>query len=515
MPNGKKYTVKQGRDKMTAVWFFAVLTAVLTYMVMRNVKMYGDDYFYATFTQNGWSGYLSANRDHYLLSNGRAMVHALDAVGLMLPPAVWQVFNALLLGSIVFLGVRLACSDRFGCGFFEGFCGAAVLTSVILYMNIRLTNQSVYWQTGSWNYVFPVVLLLICWCLLSRRRAGKGNAVLLSLTALLSAATTEQNAMMTIGIFVLYLLDQKLVRKEKADWAVLTALIFAFIGAATVLAAPSQWSRYADEQQKLTEMTTPQLILFNGKQIFSDLFVSDYMRPYQLMFLASIVIFVVSVSRGMRLGWNIFFKFYALCGILVMGIVLWASYLDAPNLRPYLLPIGIMAFYELVGAILLFWYLLLRRPDGYLVPLTAIVLAAGSQGMMLISPMLGPRTVLCAIFLIGIVAAYVVMRFLPLKKGKSETKVLLAMLSLVMLAHAFLVFLPTVQGYQANAPIDAQNRAQIQAFLESGGDTLIQYKMKDDDYGWSFPYVSTYHQNWYKRYYKLPFDLEIRWEETK
>lgn len=57
------------------------------------------------------------------------------------------------------------------------------------------------------------------------------------------------------------------------------------------------------------------------------------------------------------------------------------------------------------------------------------------------------------------------------------------MLSLVMLAHAFLVFLPTVQGYQANAPIDAQNRAQIQAFLESGGDTLIQYKMKDDDYG--------------------------------
>ena len=51
--------------------------------------------------------------------------------------------------------------------------------------------------------------------------------------------------------------------------------------------------------------------------------------------------------------------------------------------------------------------------------------------------------------------------------------------------------------------------------MESGGDTLIQYKMKDDDYGWSFPYISAYHQNWYKRYYKLPFDLEIKWEETE
>lgn len=498
-----------------AIWGIAVMTAALAFLVMRSVRLYGDDYFYGTFMQNGWSGFWEANCDHYLHSNGRVMVHALDAVFLSLPPIVWQILNSIMLGSIVFLGMRIIFPTKNQGGFFAGFCGSAILCAMILYMDVRLSNQSVYWQTGSWNYVFPFVLLLLTWWMLARRSAGKGNPVVLSLLALLSAATTEQNAMMTIGICVLYLMDHCLIRREKIDLAVVWALVFAVLGAVLVLAAPSQWTRLADEQTKLSAMSTFEMIKVNAKEQIPVFFLEKYMCPYQLMMLGGTIIFAFAVSKRLPVGWNIFFKAFSVCGFLVIGIVLRFSGAEDVEVNELLLWSGIIGFYEIVAFILELWYLLLRRPKGYIIPLAALILAAGSQAMMLVSPIFGPRTTLCAVFLMGIYTAYMAVRFLPFEKGKHETKVLLMLLSLILMGHGILTFQVTEIGYRQNAPVDDKNRMLIMEYDQQGGDELVQYKMRLEPFGWSYPYISDYHQNWYKRYYKLPNELTIRWEEMQ
>lgn len=502
------------RWAMSAAWVFAAAAAVLTFLVMRYVKLYGDDYFYGTFWAQGWDSFCEANKNHYLYSNGRAIVHMLDAITLQWPPLVWQILNCAMLGALVFLGVRTVLPAS-GKNFAQVFCGAAVLCAMILYLDIRVTNQSVYWETGSWNYIYPFVLLLGTWVVLERRRNGKGNPVALSVLALLSAATTEQNAMMTVGLVFLYLADSWWIRREKADRAMLWALGFAVFGALTVLAAPSQWTRFADEQQGRAEVSMGELLVNNFKEQGTLFFTGVYMKPYQTMALAGSIIFLFSVSNRLKLVWNVLVKMLAVLGFAVIGMVFYFSgEYDEPIVHRTLACVLIFGYHLVSGAIL-FWYMLKYRPKQYCIPLITVILAAGSQIMMLVSPMFGSRTVLCAIFLMGIYAAFMVVHFLPFQTGKPETKVFLVLLSVVMLGNAFLIFWPTVRGYRENAGIDGRNRVLIQEYHAQGEEELVQYRMYHDFYAWSLPYNSPYHEEWYKIYYGLPEDLIIRWESPE
>ncbi|WP_226392658.1 DUF6056 family protein [Ructibacterium gallinarum] len=492
-------------------YLVAAAVAIFTFLVMRNVRLYGDDYFYGTFGMQGWSGFWQAHQNHYMQSNGRAVVHILDALFLQFPPILWQVVNCFMLGLVVFLGVCCVLPEN-GRRPSQVFCGSAVLGALILYLDIRITNQSVYWETGSWNYVFPFVLLLGTWVMLEKRRRERGNSIALSILAFFSAATTEQNAMMTVGLIFLYLADSWWVHKKKVDRAMLCALCIAVLGALSVLAAPSQWTRFQDEQQGRAEMTFGELLVANVKEQGTLFFSGIYMQVPQIMAIAGTIFFVFTVSSRFWIVGNVCGKLWCLVGLCVIGLVLYASgeYDDIIAYRTFSC-IFIFIYYLLSG-IFLFWYMLTYKPEQYYIPLIAVILAAGSQLMMLVSPMFGPRTVLCAIFLMGIYTSFMVTHYLPFQKGKIETRGFMVLLCLVMMGNAVQLFLPTISGYKANAPIDAQNRMLIEQYKQQGGENLVQYTMRDDFYAWSLPYNSAYHEEWYKVYYELPAELPIVWE---
>lgn len=507
LPNPQKKSERRG---MLAAWLLAAAAAASTFLVMRNVTLYGDDYFYGTFGAQGGQGFWNANKNHYLYANGRALVHFLDGLTLQVNPVVWQVFNCVMLGAVVYLGVRIVSAGTKR-SFAQIFCGAAIFCAMLLYLDIRITNQSIYWETGSWNYIFPFVLLLGTWLILERRRSGKGNPAVLCVLTLLSAATTEQNAMMTVGLIFLYLADSWWIRREKADKAMLWALGFAIFGALTVLAAPSQWTRFADEQQGRAEVGMAELFVNNFREQGTLFFTGIYMRAPQILALAGSMIFLFSASGKLKLPGNILLKLLSALGIATIYLVLAFSgeYDDAIANRTTacLLIFG----YHLLAVGILFWYMLRYRPERYIIPLIAVILGTGSQVMMLISPMFGPRTVLCAIFLMGIYTAYMAVQFLPWKKGKPETQVFLVLLSVVMLGNALTFFQSTVRGYRDNAGIETRNLSLIQEY-GGEGETLIQYRMYHDFYAWSLPYNSSYHEEWYKKYYGIPKETVIQWE---
>ena len=48
------------------------------------ITVYSDDYWYGTFFQNGFSGFLREMYQHYMQTNGRLYVHAIIPVVLLL-----------------------------------------------------------------------------------------------------------------------------------------------------------------------------------------------------------------------------------------------------------------------------------------------------------------------------------------------------------------------------------------------------------------------------------------------
>ena len=63
-------------------------------MVNLQIGLFGDDYYYATFTKNN---FWQLHKAHYLEVNGRVIVHFLDSIFLSIPKIFWQVLNSIML----------------------------------------------------------------------------------------------------------------------------------------------------------------------------------------------------------------------------------------------------------------------------------------------------------------------------------------------------------------------------------------------------------------------------------
>lgn len=63
-------------------------------MVNLQIGLFGDDYYYATFTKNN---FWNLHKNHYLEVNGRVIVHLLDSIFLSIPKIFWQILNSIML----------------------------------------------------------------------------------------------------------------------------------------------------------------------------------------------------------------------------------------------------------------------------------------------------------------------------------------------------------------------------------------------------------------------------------
>ena len=63
-------------------------------MVNLQIGLFGDDYYYATFTKNNFR---ELHKNHYLEVNGRVIVHLLDSIFLSIPKIFWQILNSIML----------------------------------------------------------------------------------------------------------------------------------------------------------------------------------------------------------------------------------------------------------------------------------------------------------------------------------------------------------------------------------------------------------------------------------
>ena len=149
--------------------------------------------------------------------------------------------------------------------------------------------------------------------------------------------------------------------------------------------------------------------------------------------------------------------------------------------------------------------------DEIFILVSSVILGIGSQIMMLVSPVFGERNTLFGIFMIILFTALLISH-LP----KSKNKFLIFIKSgfyIFLISLATLNIFNIYNGYKLTNEIQNKNIEIINEYKKIDSNKMLElFKFHDDRFGWSMPYVSKYHEHWFKVYYEIP-NAEIIWKD--
>ncbi len=461
---------------MKAIKIILPIIFISFLLININVVYFGDDYHFLGFHTNDFSAYMQDLYTHYTLDNGRLIVHFLDSIFLKVP-VLWQILNSFMLTFICYIIGTLTSKNN-----------VAFTTSItfvlISLLDILLLNQSVYWITGSFNYIYPMFCFLVYWFFLNRVEKKNSYFVIAIIFGILASASVEQAGMMAFGLTLLTLITKfdgfkNLFRNNKR---VIILLFVTLIGLCTVVLSPSQFIRF----NTATEIPFMQQVLQNSKLIITSFSVSKSILPFMLLF-NLFTIFIAYKNKNKLVICssvvNILLSLY--CIIVLNGVFSTFT----------IISIFIILFSYLISII----YLNKTIYNKLFSPLTiALILMVGSQFMMIVSPVVGYRNMIFGL----IMFAYIICLIAPnIKKYNNITVILLLVIGIGANIH-------TALGYHETKKIDDKNIEIINNY--NGTDSeIILYKFTND-YCWSMPYISPFHEQKFKEHYNL--NCEIIWQ---
>ena len=387
--------------------------------------------------------------------------------------------------------------------------------SGIALLDINMSRQSVYWLTGSFNYVYPMVMLLIYWYIINNFKKLKKSKFLLPLFAFLSSASVEQVAMMSIGLIVITIINIKFIKKEKVDKWFYISLAFSIFGAVSVLFAVSQFMRFGVENSKNIPLI--EIIKVNSKDQLKSFLYGKYMFSYNVLTLlaSGLCIYKLSSKINNKMS-SILLKIFSTLSvltILLMFLKQLNTQVPSSQIEPW--TTYFVALYYFVS-ILITLILILKTKyfNNYIVPVIAIVLCFGSQLMMVVSPVYGARNVLCGLMMLTIYFTSLIPVCFNFSFGTKMSKyanviVIAGYATLLVISIGFIN--KTIVGYRTNAIITKTNIAIAEQYKKNPTGTIKQLKLILEEYGWSMPYISKYHEVHYKMFLGVDKNTIIDW----
>ncbi|WP_113672676.1 DUF6056 family protein [Vallitalea guaymasensis] len=533
--------------------FITLLTFIVTAIVNFNVRLYGDDFFYACFTRIDFDYFITRHLDHYMRANGRAIVHLFVTVFLGINQYFWAICNSLMLAGIVFFGAKICMGmevkeKKSLIGY-----SAVIMAVTIFFLDPNLTRQSVYWLTGSFNYVYPIFMLLVYWYLLSRSTYSNKMRWYVPIIGFLAAATVEQASVMTFGLTLLMLLEKRIIRKNKINKMEILTLIIVALGMLSVICSPAVFLRASIEDSPV-EGFLP-LIKHNLIKQGDYFMFSKIMLPYHM--LAIVASFGVigkygkSISDKYRWTKNL----AVILGVSAcIGLLLQTLTGKVLNYYGMLGRFGIEAFIGLGYLYTLIYAGILIYKNKFItnnaLPIIAVILGFGAQFMMIISPVFGPRNLVYPIFMLALYSACIIPRLnkfgisaicgclscivfnlpwlLPIpitaymlvtaNKGKYNKvkykKLGIATGYLTVALVSLTILIPTIKGYADNAVVYDKNIQEAKKFIEENKEgPIYQKKLPKETYGWVMPYHNSYYSSYYDLYLGFDKDYEVNWLE--
>jgi hypothetical protein len=543
--------------------YMAVLCAAVlsVCLISSKVYLYGDDLVYYQFSSGGTNLFISSHIYNYMHNNGRAIVHILASIFLGWDMHIWELTIALMIGGLIFFGLfiiygqngHISSAENKPDHSWHKLYASMIFFAGIAFLDIAITRQSVYWLTGSFNYVYPMLMLFAYWAMLIRIDSKNKFNFLLPVLAFLSAATVEQASLMAFGLTVLDISYKKLIIKKKISRLHILALVFSTIGMISVISAPGVFFRTAHTVAPV-EGFLP-LFKHNIKIQGANFLFSREMAPYLLFSIITAIgiVYKCKSQSSIKSAWLRRFLFSA-CSI---GLICWAwqfafgkpitdisegSNIDFSYKELILfLYIGACIFFLLFySAVIVIKNDLIKNAT---IPLFALILGVGSQTMMIISPIYGPRNLLSLIIMLCLYTAallpYLDILFVPfilaviLAIIYKQLWLILILIGFIIVKQCVLpasrqisiftcylciiligglVMLKSYYGYAANAKVYENNLAIAADYVEKNQKgELIQNRLPYEMYAWNMPYETAYYIDFYKLFIGTKQDTKIIW----
>lgn len=469
-----------------------VITFLSFFLINNNVIYFGDDYYFLSFAKCNLSQYILKLVTHYKLDNGRIIVHMLDTICLKFPIVVWSVINSLMLTGICYLVSKIASNDNSQ----KMRVNFSIIFALIALLDIAVTNQSVYWITGSFNYVYPIFMLLVYWNFLNKIDFGKKYFILAIIFGFLASASVEQVGMMAFGLTLLTLFAKmeginKFFNKNKK---LLVLLFVTLVGLLTVILAPSQLIRLNSNP----EIDTLERIENNLYFITYEFTGTKAILPYVLLF--NLAIFIYSLTEKEKNRMNIFVCIFSFINLIVnlylikTGTYTWLT----------LKNIVIITIIFITYLFNIIWFGIKTEKNFFSKPVITAILLGGSQIMMIISPIIGGRNLLAGLFMFMLLICLVIDK-IDLKATQAY------IITAVLIIFGILLSLNTAGKYYENKLVEEKNIQVINEERNNSNNIIVLKKPKNSDYCWSLPCNSTFHEMWYKEHYGIV--SELCWEE--
>ena len=486
----------------------------------RFVGMYFDDYGYASISYGHDMGTVGTNftlknlieylQWHYMNWGGRILSFFIEILSFKI--GVWfiQLLQALVIWGISFFSYMIIRTDDAK----KNWKLAILIVITYCATSVFTFNRGIFWYTASVLYVWPFLPLL---AVVFLQRNGKENMkkskVILSGILLFVAGFSQEQVAVLVFIYAIisFIYDVKKTKIIQKRNIYITFM--AILGSMIEILAPGNFARSSGEQYNyFGNLSFLQKVAHNLPMILNIHIGRDNKVECIMLIISSIAISVYFFSKKKILRWR--GNLVATILLSVALIILWKdASIDSSILEIGLNKTTLCATVEVLWMILYCVNVLrflwnIKRKD-----LFALVIAAiFSQGMMLIIPTIPTRCQIPFEIVMHIIVSISIIESLS-GVWKRICYVIIPAAGVLAVCNISVI----TYGYYKNLDVANINHYKLiekSSRIKAGMniDTIVLYRMLDDNYAADMPYQQEFCETWIKTYYELPQSISFVWE---
>ncbi len=404
--------MKKFKSLLRENYHIVVLSVMLAavFYVVAHVWFILDDAVYRQVAVCDWSEILWFMKWHLMTMNGRTLVHFFAILFLR---NNWRLEVWRFLCTFAFCAVPLLCAKISAEG--RKISRSAVLLIIFLMTSTYpyIWDSSVYWLAGSFNYLFPSVMLLVIILIHTK----KPDSLWLIPLSFFCGATTDQVGIMTIGFFVLVILD-RIINRQKITLRSVLFFLSSCAGYAMIMICPGTYKRFTNQGGMDIRGFSYNLFKLVRIRWIDNLCIATFTVCITLIVIFWLYKFknqnsftkkanpVLAVLLAVLTAANLLLKARIVAAKLMHQPVTFSESLNKAIIIIWLIYAAIF-----IGSIMLsglYIYIFSKKA----MPLICLILAMGSQFMMAVSDMSLSRTCVPGLFAFYVFMTYSVGEFL-------------------------------------------------------------------------------------------------------
>lgn len=460
-----------------------------------NVDLYGDDLFYTQFTIGDLKYYIERNYEHYFLANGRVIVHLLVTFFLGIPMIFWQILNPVMITLIIYFINKVVNKGKN----LGSILGIGISGIIFMSIHINITRQSVYWLTGSFNYIYPLLTMLLYWYWIDNIKDGDKLYKYMPVVAFFASQSTEQGSMMSLGIMVLSIMERVIIKGQKIDKIWYISLVVNIIGLLTVVLAPGVSNRI---DQTNINMTFIELLIENLQNQSTSLFYGGVLIKTHLLLLGIKWLYVIIVMKNDIRKW-VTLTLASVIMLIYVGIYRGAYIVGELS---SVLNNVVIIMYIIIGLIIGYSE---YKERGENIVIKGMILGYGSQIMMIVSPVYGNRIYISYIIMEMLISSRIMGEIGESIENRIEIREKIRFMGIII---GMVMMIITVKGGESEYKGYNTNHKVYQENIEAlKGGIRVQKRMPLYAYMWNMPYEGEYYKPYYNLSHGIGQNEELEW----